>query len=69
MEPCQFVMAEMVQKIPETLHDRPLHDYRQRGELLPVDRASEIGEDRGDVVHAARRLRIAKQVEGGQRCR
>ena len=56
----------MVQKIPETLHDRSLHYRRQGGELFRIDLPPEVREDPGDSVNATRRLRIADQIQSGK---
>ena len=39
----QVATADMLQQMPETLHDRPLHPHRKGGKLLRVDLPSEVG--------------------------
>lgn len=62
-------MAEMPQQDAQALHHGPLHQCRKGGEFLGVDFLSEAREHRGDMVGAARRLGLAKQIQGRQRCR
>ena len=62
-------MTEMTEQMPQTLHDRPLHQRRKGSELLPIDLLSEVREYSRHMVEAARRLRITQQIESRQRGR
>ena len=63
----QFAVTDMVQVMPETLHDRLLNDHGQCSEMSPVDPDSDIGETIGNIVDTDRRPRITNQIKGGQR--
>ena len=57
-------MAEILEKMSETLHDGTFRRLRPGGGLPGIDPSGDVRKDRGDIVGSARRMRITKQVEG-----